>query len=533
MSEAPQLDDLAQVAIFQGAAGIRFVVGRLKGQSTTTVQTVIFDSEQWSAADARAWLSEHDMKSGKLDETENSLRFRQREPGEFEEGSFRTISPGSRDQAQEYQDGERTGITNGHAHSFDADAERTGEADGHSHPILRNDAGEVTAIGNADGHTHSLPAAADMGQGRKRGKAEAMTYADIAGVEIFRTGKWNGDAYDHKDLDDMVAAFERVGFRPPIKLGHKENSGDPAFGWVKALRRVGDVLLADFMDIPDKIADMIKARQFDAVSSEIFWNLERGGKKFRRALKAVALLGAETPAVAGLKPLRESFDLDGEQFEGIHVYDLEKDTLMSDKDEKPGDGKGGDEHTALIAEKDQQIAELTAKLEQAGKGDEDLALTVKKLAEDNEALKQSVAQANEERRAAQIDAKVDKIRVPSLRDHFRALYDLASRAEVKTVAFASMVEGERKTADTAPAAVIDDLAKRIEKLGDAMLREYAVHGGDPDRPDVPPADNAGAELDRLAKAYQAKHPDKSYGEAFSAVLSDPENVALKRAYAAS
>jgi TRAP-type C4-dicarboxylate transport system substrate-binding protein len=37
----------------------------------------------------------------------------------------------------------------------------------------------------------------------------------------------------------------------------------------------------------DEVAKLIKERGFDTVSSEIYWNLERGGKKFARALKAV------------------------------------------------------------------------------------------------------------------------------------------------------------------------------------------------------------------------------------------------------
>ena len=75
-------------------------------------------------------------------------------------------------------------------------------------------------------------------------------------------------------------------------------------------------------DLPDKLAAGIKDHRFDSVSPEIFFNLTRNGEKFRRALKAVALLGAEIPAVAGLKPLRES-DLfnDGSEF---HVYTMPK-----------------------------------------------------------------------------------------------------------------------------------------------------------------------------------------------------------------
>jgi hypothetical protein len=33
----------------------------------------------------------------------------------------------------------------------------------------------------------------------------------IDGVEIFRTGKWNGNVYSVDDLDSMVDAFSRQG----------------------------------------------------------------------------------------------------------------------------------------------------------------------------------------------------------------------------------------------------------------------------------------------------------------------------------
>jgi hypothetical protein len=130
---------------------------------------------------------------------------------------------------------------------------------------------------------------------------------DLRDIEIFRAGTWNGDAYTEDDLDEMVLAFDGVGYRPPVKLGHAESSGGPAYGWISRIWRRGGVLLADFADLPEKIYRAIKERRYDAVSSEIFFNINRGGRKFRRALKAVALLGAEIPAVAHLRPLHESF----------------------------------------------------------------------------------------------------------------------------------------------------------------------------------------------------------------------------------
>jgi hypothetical protein len=48
------------------------------------VQTVIFPKDAWdSAAACRAWLRDHDFSAGNLDETEQSYRFRQRDPGDF------------------------------------------------------------------------------------------------------------------------------------------------------------------------------------------------------------------------------------------------------------------------------------------------------------------------------------------------------------------------------------------------------------------------------------------------------------------
>lgn len=145
----------------------------------------------------------------------------------------------------------------------------------------------------------------------------------IEGIEIFATGRWKGDAYTTDDLDLMVSAFEQVGFRPPVKLGHAEASGDPAYGWVERIYRRGEKLLADIVDVPRKVYDAIRARQYDTVSSEVYWNVDRGGRRWPRALKAIALLGAEIPAVAGLAPLRTVVNaIPRGSFQRLATYDF-------------------------------------------------------------------------------------------------------------------------------------------------------------------------------------------------------------------
>lgn len=68
----------------------------LKGggkQEVTTVQTLVLSKERFETlVQAREWVLDNGFKADKVDETEDSFRFRQRDPGGFREGSFRTIT---------------------------------------------------------------------------------------------------------------------------------------------------------------------------------------------------------------------------------------------------------------------------------------------------------------------------------------------------------------------------------------------------------------------------------------------------------
>lgn len=56
---------------------------------SSRIQTLIFDKRKFDRASARAWAQKHDFKASKVDETEDSLRVRQRDP---EDGKkYRTI----------------------------------------------------------------------------------------------------------------------------------------------------------------------------------------------------------------------------------------------------------------------------------------------------------------------------------------------------------------------------------------------------------------------------------------------------------
>lgn len=147
---------------------------------------------------------------------------------------------------------------------------------------------------------------------------------NLHGVEIFAVGTWNGDIYTEKDLDSMVEAFDQVGFKPPLKLGHNMEQekqwkdGQPAFGWVGKIYRRGKKLLADFVQLPRKIYEALKRGNYKQISSEIYWNLERNGRVFPRVLRAVALLGADIPAVSGLEAIENLYN--EQQEDDVRIY---------------------------------------------------------------------------------------------------------------------------------------------------------------------------------------------------------------------
>lgn len=130
----------------------------------------------------------------------------------------------------------------------------------------------------------------------------------IENLPIFRTGKWNGDEYNENDLDEIVKSFEKIGkeLKPFLKLGHDkeqaliQKDGLPAAGWIAELKRKGQVLYAKIINVPKKIKELIDNRAYGRVSAELFWNLKEGDKTYPRVLKAVALLGADTPAIGTL-----------------------------------------------------------------------------------------------------------------------------------------------------------------------------------------------------------------------------------------
>ena len=379
----------------------------------------------------------------------------------------------------------------------------------------------------------------------------------VRGVEIFAPGTHNGDAYTEADIDDLIAASKELDFRPAIKIGHsKDSPGAPAYGWVTALRKVGGKLVADFESMHDSVITALKDKRYDRVSSEIYFNLKRGGKQFRRALKAVALLGADVPAVAGLIPLHKmEFIADG--FENVAAceqsLDVEKQALIDSLTERVAQLSGQvntqKEHDAMkikeLQEKKVALESQLAELKKLDKPDAESKVKIAKFeadiaafgddiknleqaeatAAENAALKAQVAQLVTKDRAREVADRVARCKVVAFREDLEAVYAHAMANPAAKVKHFAVKDGKRVESEKPVIEVIDSLVASINAASKQLFAVVSTTGGT-ERQEGP-SEDAGAELDAKSKARIREGKSKNYAEAMDAVLADDVELAAK------
>ena len=145
---------------------------------------------------------------------------------------------------------------------------------------------------------------------------KTMTVDD---VEILRTGKWNGLTWTKKDIDHVINNFEKkiakVGIKVTEDGTHKGKPmvlpGGASLGWADQLKRVGDRLVARFVNVPKKIANLWKSGALAEKSIEGKNHFFTGdGVDRGRTLTGMLLFGnASIPAVHGLSDLVTLYQL--------------------------------------------------------------------------------------------------------------------------------------------------------------------------------------------------------------------------------
>lgn len=269
----------------------------------------------------------------------------------------------------------------------------------------------------------------------------------IRNIQLFKTGEHNGEKFTMNDLRQIVDAFDKVGYSVPVKFGHVEEPGLPAFGWITRIWIDGKFLMGD-MEVQPFVYDQIKSTLYDSLSIEMFYDITRDGVTYPKALKAVALLGAETPGCAGIAPLREATFADG-SFKKVVVF-TEELNIMSNPDKEAQFAELQSTIALMKSNIDRMQSELKAKDEEIKRRDEAL-LTFE------ESSKQTI-----------IKSAVDKLKLTQFSSIMTALAGAVFSDKKK---LKLMIDGSNTPTEVTPFQMVEQCIEMLNKVAASMTGE--------------------------------------------------------------
>ena len=321
-------------------------------------------------------------------------------------------------------------------------------------------------------------------------------------IEIFRAGRHvdsGGVAHSFSadDIRAMAAGYDRAQREAPLTVGHPADDR-PAYGWVGGLRATADGRLTmSARDVEPAFAELLRRRRF-AKRSAAFYppahpNNPTPGQWY---LRHVAFLGAQPPAVAGLKDIQFADEAGLVSFADATVdTDAPTEWVPDPQPEPEPEPASPPVETPMDLQQELEAAraELAAEKEKRGAAEA--------------AVQAARAEALAARRAEQAEFCEALLKTAQLLppDRAPALAALEAAANAAPVAFA---EGQP------PRSVEGWLRERLQALPPRVpLGEFAEPGR---VPVAAPADDH--ELHARAQAWQTTH-DVPYAQALRAVMA--------------
>lgn len=135
-------------------------------------------------------------------------------------------------------------------------------------------------------------------------------------IHIFKAGThtaMNGRSLDFSeaDLAAVARAYDPKVHEAPLVIGHPKHDL-PAYGWVKGLAATGEGLFADPDQVDAEFQEMVEGGKFKKISAS-FYLPDASGNPVPGSyyLRHVGFLGAQPPAVKGLKGVEFAADEEG------------------------------------------------------------------------------------------------------------------------------------------------------------------------------------------------------------------------------
>lgn len=324
-----------------------------------------------------------------------------------------------------------------------------------------------------------------------------------AGIEIFRPGVHIDDAgvrhqFSEADVDGMARSYDPALREAPLCVGHPKDNL-PAYGWVKSVQRnTAGALTITARNVEPQFAEMVEARRFAKRSASFYPPQSPGnptpGKWY---LRHVAFLGAQPPAIAGLKDIQFS---EGDA-EGVVCFSepvttpQESDDMSKELQEQLAKAQ------ADLAAAKETTAKATAEAEKARKDAEAAQAQATSFAE----------KARADRKAGFVSFSEAQVQSGRLlpKDKAMAVATLEALADAKPVEFS---EGDTTT-KVSPVQWLQDLitnAKPAVNFGEFAGGQASGTGQAKGKSDT--------EIDQAADAYARQHK-VSYAEALTAVTA--------------
>ncbi|ECD5542873.1 peptidase [Salmonella enterica subsp. enterica serovar Kokomlemle] len=135
-------------------------------------------------------------------------------------------------------------------------------------------------------------------------------------IHIFRAGT-HTDMHGRRinfsdaDLNEIAQNYNPALHEAPIVVGHPKTDA-PSYAWVSGIKKDRDGLKAEPRDIDPQFAELVKNRRYSKVSASFYCPDSPGnptpGKYY---LRHVGFLGAQPPAIKGLKQVSFAEDEEG------------------------------------------------------------------------------------------------------------------------------------------------------------------------------------------------------------------------------
>ena len=341
------------------------------------------------------------------------------------------------------------------------------------------------------------------------------------GIEIFRAGTHRDDAgnthsFSRAQLDEMAASYNAALREAPLTVGHPKDNL-PAYGWVRRVfvNEAGN-LAVDPHQVDAQFAEMVKNGRFKKRSASFYPpNAPHNPTPGKWYLRHVAFLGAQPPAVAGLKDIGFSADDAAEaiSFGAVNFSETagapatnppsQQEPTMSDADKaelerlRAADKANQD----ALTKKD---AEIKAANEAAAAAKAQAASFAEKAAADRRAGFLSFAES--EVKAGRLLPKDKQTAVAALETLAAAEQPLSfseagTTTQITPMQMCAWLQGHMSSRTA------------VVQFGEMAGGSFAGDGQFDAR------GKTDAEIDQAARRYQVDHPEVSYSEALAKVTA--------------